>query len=288
MGILFLFSLLLAWPTYGISIILYIGIFTYLANSKDKNNFVKNKTVRNFAKNDETRYPSWIDNENELSIFLEVVQQLSLKKGVPLLFYTSVFKNKNSKEKIFSYLMNIEKSGASFIEQQILTSEIIYNIWEEQKKVHSIKNIEPSYSPISSIVNTHKNNTKNHQAFIRFLYLTRKTNKKIKHGVNSLKIPQDKLNVFFANEVDYSNLSIPKIKIELKSKNKETLDILFFKINKNLDKKVLFICFLFKELGDDSFFYYLAKNHKITNNTVIGDNLDFKFITNGILNAKRI
>ena len=133
MTVLFFIAVLLAWPTYGISILVYIGLIFFMANQKAKSNIHFSNENRAIARiqNGEERFPSWVNDTNEVEIFLTTVQQLTERKGVPLAYFSAYFKQPMEHRSIFYYCGALELEGSSFIEQQVSSSELIIKIFHK-------------------------------------------------------------------------------------------------------------------------------------------------------------
>lgn len=133
MTVLFFIAVLLAWPTYGISILAYIGLIFFMANQKTKSNIHysnENKAIARIQ-NGEERFPSWISDMNEVEIFMVTVQQLTERKGVPLAYFSAYFKQPREHKAILYYCGALELEGSSFIEQQVSSSELIVKIYHK-------------------------------------------------------------------------------------------------------------------------------------------------------------
>ena len=84
MTALFLLSLVLAWPTMGLSVLAFFG-FAFLRNylairaQRFEDNIAR---AREMVRNGASFYPSWLHDADELDTFLRVISGMARKNGV--------------------------------------------------------------------------------------------------------------------------------------------------------------------------------------------------------------
>ncbi|WP_370598016.1 hypothetical protein NMD15_12900 [Plesiomonas shigelloides] len=133
MEIMFLISLLLAWPTAGLSIILFLAIYIgkKVINTKAKMHATdKLRAQKSFLK-DNGKPPSWIQNQEKCEIFIHGIQNFAIHNGVPQSFLTPIINNDDLFIPLINYAGAMEQEGASFVEQQIAASELLIELWKK-------------------------------------------------------------------------------------------------------------------------------------------------------------
>lgn len=130
MILLFLLAVLLAIPTYGLSLAVYVGLIIvrgYL-QAKARMHFANEIRAEQAVQSGDGRLPSWMADRNEISVFIEAVQQVAIRKGVPLVFSQSVMAT-DAFTGMLRYAGAMEAQGASFLEQQVSVVDKIVDLW---------------------------------------------------------------------------------------------------------------------------------------------------------------
>lgn len=132
MVVLFLLSVLLAWPTAGISIIAYVAfaVFKSYLNAKSRIHYGNERRAERKVQSGSKHVPSWAGDRDESQIFVEVIQKLAIKKGVPQSFLWAVLGDKHTFQDLIFLAGAMEREGASFIEQQAAVSGKLIEIWD--------------------------------------------------------------------------------------------------------------------------------------------------------------
>lgn len=129
MTILFFVALLLAWPTSGISILIYLALFIGGAALRAKvrmHHADKLRADREIAAGS-SRLPSWMASRDKIEEFINGVEHIAMHRGVPKLFSAITLSNGEIQTKFMQYAGAMEAQGASFIEQQMAVAEkLIY------------------------------------------------------------------------------------------------------------------------------------------------------------------
>lgn len=84
MVILFLLSLLLAWPTAGLSIVAYVAfaVFKSYLNAKSRMHYANERSAEREVKSGGKHMPSWAGCNDENQIFVEVIQKGANRKAI--------------------------------------------------------------------------------------------------------------------------------------------------------------------------------------------------------------
>lgn len=88
MGILFLLALLFAWPTGGMSLLIYGCFFVgrVYIEKKSKQHVNHERCAMNKALDGVAGSPSWMNSKDQKEIFTRVIKEILTRKKVPLLF----------------------------------------------------------------------------------------------------------------------------------------------------------------------------------------------------------
>lgn len=132
MGILFLVALVLAWPTAGISVGAYVAFAVsrnYLANKVRAHDANIHAARRSFVSG-EKRLPSWVNDNAERQIFIEVVKRKAIRDGVPETWLMAHLRDNETFIKYVHFAGAMEHHGSSFTEQQAVVSDEISKIWK--------------------------------------------------------------------------------------------------------------------------------------------------------------
>lgn len=312
MGILFLLSLLLAWPSGGLSILLFIIIYLAAKLLKEKQTHHARRE-RDAAKNilsGETGYPSWMRDKDELDIFITVVGISLSKRNIPDTFLKSILQNKISADSVFVYAYNLEKEGSSFIEQQVAVTDMLDSLWRSEKQTKNTEEkIAPTVTtgpsrrtsgtlltstPFSSAPLKYKDSAKpsNKNSFYNFHYMMEKKKIRITQIVKLSAIKNDRASITFVDQNNYNNNKIAKASLLLKQgddiqKRYPSLKIEFFSITKDTEHKITTLLLLYKRSTDTLFAHFVNALQRNTNTQTIninGDNLNASTLAKAILN----
>ena len=136
-AVLLLIAILLAWPTYGLSLVTF-AVFAVSRRSRNSKLRIRNETqqrasriaqVNPAVQNGERQMPSWAEIDRECHYFLRAIQEMCLKRGVPLSFTLDFLAdNENFRDILFKAGV-LEQRGDSFLFQQIVASREIEDMW---------------------------------------------------------------------------------------------------------------------------------------------------------------
>lgn len=128
MVISFFVAFLLAWPTKGISLVIYaiiIAIKIYFDGRSMKFEIYEKKATMAVNSN-LSRLPQWFENEAKLEEFTDGVIEVARTKGIPAAFSKALFNDQSNKLLLFHFAGAMESEGASFLEQQVgVTNKVV-------------------------------------------------------------------------------------------------------------------------------------------------------------------
>ena len=127
---------MLAWPTAGVSIIIYIAIFilkSYL-DAKTKTYYANIRHAERAMADGNKNFPSWIKDASEKDIFIKVLLGRLSQKNIPEQFVLSILQNQELHDTIMFFAGAMEKEGASFVEQESAVIEKIIILWERKQE----------------------------------------------------------------------------------------------------------------------------------------------------------
>jgi hypothetical protein len=95
-----------------------------------------NQAHRRATASADTSFPTWVNNSDQLAEFTSSVQNLAQQKGVPQSFFVASFSHKQMFHTIFANAGMLERSGASFTQQQTGTASLLFNLWAKLDDGH--------------------------------------------------------------------------------------------------------------------------------------------------------
>lgn len=137
MVILFFIALVLAWPTYGLSLAGYFALVVVRAFLQAKSRRHEARQLgagRDLLAGSSSHPPSWIMQEDRRDEFLHGVRKLTLRNGLPESFVRGMFEDKRNFKILIHYVGLLEDRGGSFTEQQMAASEVVKKMWLKQGK----------------------------------------------------------------------------------------------------------------------------------------------------------
>lgn len=133
MVLLFLLALLLAWPTMGLSLVAYFAYILlkgYLkANSRM--HYANTRQAEREVQSGVQRVPSWTSSKIDNQVFVETIQSVALRQGVPQTFLWAILTNKPTFDSFVHLAGAMECEGSSFIEQQSAVCDKIVAMWAD-------------------------------------------------------------------------------------------------------------------------------------------------------------
>jgi hypothetical protein len=131
MTALFLLSLVLAWPTMGLSVLAFVGfavLRTYLTIRAQR--FEANiLRARAMVENGASFYPSWFHDADEMDTFLRVISGMARKNGILQSFINEVLRDSFQLEQLMFLAGAMERIGGSKTEQQVVVWERLVEMW---------------------------------------------------------------------------------------------------------------------------------------------------------------
>lgn len=132
MTALFLLSLVLAWPTMGLSVLAFLGfafLRRYLVIRTQR--FEANVTqARAMVRSGAAFYPSWFHNADELDTFLQVISGMARKNCVSQVFIDEILGDSFQRKQLMYLAGAMERLGGSKTAQQVVVWERLIEMWE--------------------------------------------------------------------------------------------------------------------------------------------------------------
>ena len=133
MVLLFLLAVLLAWPTAGLSIITYVAfaVFKSYLDAKSRTHYANEHRAEREVRSGGKHTPSWAGSRDKNEIFIEVIQKGAKRKGVPQTFLWAALGDTDTLQNLVFLAGAMEREGAPFIEQQVVVSDKLVQIWQQ-------------------------------------------------------------------------------------------------------------------------------------------------------------
>ena len=161
MLILLIIALILAWPTYGLSLVAYLALTAVGAYFRARQKRLITLAMRAMPtlRAGEGHPPSWASSGTQLSAFIGATIDQAIRKGVPKPFIDTHFSVPENKAAFIRTLGVIESQGASIREQGIVATIFICEIWKIQndkigakmREIQELLNIGKARSSVSSL-----------------------------------------------------------------------------------------------------------------------------------------
>jgi hypothetical protein len=139
---LFWIALILAIPTAGLSLLLYVCLwaFNIFINTKSRENDYKINRASNDMLDGHSEMPSWYKDENKLELFVKGVTFNALRKGANKQNIDAALVITGDTHVVLKYAGALEKQGSSFIEQQVACADFLVKFLKKVEKDPSILN----------------------------------------------------------------------------------------------------------------------------------------------------
>ena len=130
-GYTLLLVLVLAIPTWGLSLVVYFGLSWIRGQTNQKmiRHDLRVKNAEAAVANGSTQIPSWMDDKMETEIFGEVLEYNAKRQGVPKSFLIGFIGNQTKLMELMHLAGAMEAEGASFTEQQVAVSDKLVSQW---------------------------------------------------------------------------------------------------------------------------------------------------------------
>lgn len=129
MTILFLVAVLLAIPSSGLSIAVFLVLLYMRHRSRSGRFHGSDNAAASAVAAGSQRLPSWVKNQMEIDIFIEATTELLAQEGVPKAFVLALYADKDFRRKMFFFAGEMEANGSTFVEQQVAIIRRIKNAW---------------------------------------------------------------------------------------------------------------------------------------------------------------
>lgn len=139
---MFWIALILAIPTAGLSLLLYVCLlaFTKFTNAKSHENDYKIERASKNILDGHNEMPSWYRDKNKLEIFVKGVTFNALRKGANKQNVDAALVITGDTHAVLKYVGALEKQGSSFIEQQVACADFLVKFLKKIEKNPSILN----------------------------------------------------------------------------------------------------------------------------------------------------
>ena len=144
MLLLLIIALILAWPTYGFSLIAYLALVfgrTYFSTKIQKRRANTLSAIREVQAG-KGHPPSWVNDSTQSSAFIGATISEATRKGVPQSFIANHFKSNENKAALLCVVGLMEDKGSSIREQGIAATDFICDVWKIQSSLVSTKMTE--------------------------------------------------------------------------------------------------------------------------------------------------
>ena len=144
MLVLLIIALILAWPTYGLSLVAYFAILAvgaYFRARQSRLSAMAMRAMRTLQAG-EGHPPSWVNNSTQSSAFIGATIGEAIRKGVPKPFIDTHFSTPENKAAFICILGLVESQGASIREQGIVATIFICETWKIQNHKVATKLLE--------------------------------------------------------------------------------------------------------------------------------------------------
>lgn len=129
MALLFLLALLLAWPTYGLSLVAWLALLVISVKKQPEQEMGRDQPKPQLHAKPSRRVPSWAGDRQKNEIFVIGIQNRAMNHGVPQAFLQSVLVRKDIFESLVSHSADLENQGVSFVDQQAAISRKLVEMW---------------------------------------------------------------------------------------------------------------------------------------------------------------
>lgn len=133
MSVLFIIALLLAWPTFGLSIVVWFAILLF--RTKDRAHYGRVQQAKRTFSSGTNRMPSWANDSDKTQDFFYVVKNVAIKKGISEEFASKAVGGITGASVTLLYIAGaMEGDGASFNSQKMGAVELLVTMWENSSE----------------------------------------------------------------------------------------------------------------------------------------------------------
>lgn len=131
---LFLVALFLAWPTAGISLLVYFGWIAVLAylRADARKRTIQQDAAKRMLNSGKGHPPSWANNSDHVEAFLGATISEAVRKGVPRSFISAF--TSEQKTALANYVGLVEDQGASNRQQGVAAVKYICEMWAHSER----------------------------------------------------------------------------------------------------------------------------------------------------------
>lgn len=132
MAILFIIALLLAWPTYGLSLLAYavLMVLRGYVQAKARMHHADKLRASRDIKAGVLQFPSWLEDRDKIEEFVHGIENLAEHHGVPKLFSAVTLQDPDLQKELLAYVGSMEAQGSSFTAQQMAAAERLVELFK--------------------------------------------------------------------------------------------------------------------------------------------------------------
>jgi hypothetical protein len=129
--ILFIAALVFAIPTYGLSLIAYFGflVASRVLKAKERMHYADTQRALRHIETAPPERPSWGSNKHTIEVFSYSLTKMATRNEVPAAYVNTIFQELEFIKKIMSLVAALERSGSSFVEQQMAAADFVLASW---------------------------------------------------------------------------------------------------------------------------------------------------------------
>ena len=136
MKILFIIAVLLAWPTYGVSLLVFVGLMIVrgVMLAKVRMHHADEAQARRDVAVGSGRLPSWLGDRDKVEEFVHGIERVAERDGVPILASAMILQNPKLQREVIELAGAMEAKGAPFIGQQMAAAQRLVELYSAQNE----------------------------------------------------------------------------------------------------------------------------------------------------------
>src|SRR3546814_115140 len=132
MKLLFILALLLAWPTYGLSLLAWITLWVISNKNQSENGQPNKMPASRPVMYQSKQVPSWAGDRQKNETFVLGIQNRAMNYGVPQVFLQATLMRKEIFASLIGHAAELESQGRSFVDQQVSVSKKLVDMWKSE------------------------------------------------------------------------------------------------------------------------------------------------------------
>lgn len=144
MTLLLVVALTLAWPTFGLSLVVYFVVFVLRGVAHAQRTRLRGIFDAAMAELDSASEcnPSWITHSPQTAAFIAATTSEARRQGVPLPFITRYLRMDENKDAFIKFVGLVEERGGSVREQGIAATQYLCEAWKSKDTTVAAKQHE--------------------------------------------------------------------------------------------------------------------------------------------------